>query len=162
MLNFFYIIINRGYKLVFGNNYMLHAPLFLKVDDTLFDAQCHFSAHCLSFLPSLRGKRILDIGCGNGMLARYILKTYDPSFIYGVDIVAHQIDIAKINIEKDQEGRILFAVDDAQLLSTVGNQQFDIVICIESALHYPDKNRFLSQVKRVLAPGRIFSYSGSP
>jgi ubiquinone/menaquinone biosynthesis C-methylase UbiE len=155
MLDLFYKIINRGYTLIFGNNYMLHAPLFLHNDETLLDAQRNFSDYCISFLPPLANKTILDVGCGNGMLALHIAAKYQPAFIYGVDIVHAQIGIAKRNAP-GRESRVRFEADNAQQLSSVPDNSFDVVICFESALHYPDKELFLSQVKRVLAPGGYF------
>ena len=202
MMNLFYILINRGYRLIFGGNYMLHAPLFLSSNDSLFNAQINFCDHCVSFLPPLQGKRVIDVGCGNGMMTRYILHRYKPAFIYGVDIVAAQIAMAKRDVgalieeiagssgqslpdnatgllirlenftglsskfadnmpgslqsDSQNNSSIKFSIDDGQQLATVQDNSFDIVICLESALHYFDKEKFLAQVKRVLKPGGYF------
>lgn len=156
MLNVFYGILNRGYRFIFGSRYMLHAPLFLKDDDKFFDAQCHFGDYCMSFLPSITGKKVLDIGCGNGMLTLHLLREFQPSYIYGIDNVPSQINIANRNIKASEDRHIGFAVDNAQQLNTVADNSFDVVICFESALHYPDKRIFISQIKRVLAPDGVF------
>lgn len=150
MLNTFYGIMNFGYRVVFGSRYMLHAPLFLYDDDTLYDAQQRFSEHCLSYLPPLKALRVLDIGCGNGMPAVHLLDSQQPRLVHGIDTVASEIRTAQDHGRNDP--RLVFTVDDAQQMNTVADQSVDVAICIESALHYPDKDRFLQQARRVLVP----------
>jgi ubiquinone/menaquinone biosynthesis C-methylase UbiE len=47
-------------------------------------------------------------------------------------------------------------VDDAQKMAKIPDNSIDILLCIESALHYPRKNSFLQQVARVLKPSGEF------
>jgi ubiquinone/menaquinone biosynthesis C-methylase UbiE len=152
MLNVFYSLLNFVYRLIFGRSYMLHAPMFEKGNETLFEAQCAFVDYCLRFLPDIAGKRMMDVGCGNGLQTLHILHAFQPSFISGVDVVNYQIDIARKSILGSQEN-IEFTVDDAQELASAGDNSFDVVICIESALHYKDKDKFLAAANRVLKPG---------
>lgn len=156
MLGIFYQTMRLAYQGVFGEQHMLHYPLYRDEGQSLMEGQQRFTDYCLSFVPQVRGKRVLEIGCGNGVQSMYIRGAYDPAYVYAVDINRMHIDMARR--EKAERGldSIDFAIDDSQTLSTVADESFDIVICTESAHHYPDKSAFLRQVKRVLRPdGRL-------
>ncbi len=55
-----------------------------------------------------------------------------------------------------ENSRISFKQDNAQELNTIPDHSVDVMICIESAFHYPDKNAFFKQIKRVLHPDGVF------
>jgi len=40
--------------------------------------------------------------------------------------------------------------------ATIAGHSIDVMICIESAFHYPDKNAFFQQIKRVLRTNGVF------
>jgi 2-polyprenyl-3-methyl-5-hydroxy-6-metoxy-1,4-benzoquinol methylase len=118
--------------------------------------QMYFTDHCLSRLPDLRGKQLLDVGCGNGVQTFYVNRTYQPTYVYGIDVSELHIRLA--NEEKQRSGaqQIDFALDDAQAMKTIADDSFDVAMCTESAHHYPQKELFLSSLKRVLRPGGYF------
>jgi SAM-dependent methyltransferase len=76
--------------------------------------------------------------------------------LYGVDMNPMHVSIARKEKARRTLDRIDFAVDNAQLLASIGDNSFDLAICIESSHHYPDKDAFLGQLKRVLRPGGQF------
>lgn len=156
MIGAFYHLMHLSYEKVFGRQHMLHYPLYQKGDQSLLQGQMNFTDHCLSRLPDLRDKRLLDIGCGNGVQTLYIHEKYDPQYVYGIDINDMHVRLAKTAVEQRNLKRIGFAVDNSQVLSSVDDNSFDLVLCTESAHHYPDKRAFLSQIKRVLRPGGQF------
>jgi ubiquinone/menaquinone biosynthesis C-methylase UbiE len=152
----FYHLMRIAYDKVYGRQHMLHYPLDNGSNQDLLQGQIHFTRHCLAGLPDLVGKRVLDVGCGNGVQTIYIHEAYRPEYILGVDINDMHIGLA--TAEKVRRGlrNIDFAVDNAQLLSSAGNNSFDVVICTESAHHYADKGAFFRQVARVLRPNGYF------
>jgi ubiquinone/menaquinone biosynthesis C-methylase UbiE len=72
----------------------------------------------------------------------------------GIDLNEENIAIA--NQYFACSGKLEFSTGNAQVLENVGDASMDLVICIESAFHYPDKASFLTQVYRVLKPGGSF------
>jgi SAM-dependent methyltransferase len=156
MLGVFYQAMHLAYQGVFGEQHMLHYPLYQERGQSLMEGQRHFTDYCLSFLPELRGKRVLEIGCGNGVQALYLYRAYEPGYVYAIDINRMHVEIATREKQKRGLTAVDFAVDDAQTLQTVPDGAFDAVLCTESAHHYPDKDAFLAQVKRVLRPGGQF------
>jgi len=153
----YYEVMNNALKKVNNDDFtMLHYPLFIKKSDTFLQAQENLTDHCISRLDSLENKTILEIGCGNGVQAKYILNKFNPKSITGIDLNHENIRIA--NQEKDRRGmkNVHFFVDDAQQLSKFKENSIDVIINIESAFHYPDKPLFLKQLFRVLKPGGHF------
>ena len=135
---------------------MLHYPLYMSDSDTFLQSQTNLTDFCISKLGDVKNKRILEIGCGNGVQSMYILRKYMPANITGVDLSSENIAIA--NRQKESMGieNARFLVDDAQNLKHIDNEGFDVVLNIESAFHYPDKPSFLKELYRVLKPGGQF------
>lgn len=156
MMSLFYSVMRFAYANVFGSQQMLHYPLHGEGDKTLLDGQVRFTEACLSRLGALEGRALLDVGCGNGVQALYIQRTHTPSRLHGVDLNAMHIGLAQEAAAQAAAPGLSFAVDDAQKLASVPDESVDAVLCTESAHHYPDKDAFLAQVKRVLRPGGRF------
>ena len=90
--------------------------------------------------------KLLDIGCGNGNLFKYIPdKKYE---LYGVDFAENMISEAKINCGK----KALFFTADAEKLPFDDNT-FDIITCNASFHHYIHPNVVLKEMHRVLKKG---------
>lgn len=54
--------------------------------------------------PYIKGKTVIDLGCGSGILIEKLLQ-YEPKKIIGVDIAKSAVKAAKNNIIKTKEGR---------------------------------------------------------
>ena len=152
----YYESMNMALKRLNNEHTMLHYPLFVKETDSFFQAQKNLTDYCISLLKPIRGKEILEIGCGNGIQALYINACHSPACITGIDLNQANIDIA--NGEKDGANaeNVRFFVDDAQKLTNIESGSIDVLLNIESAFHYPDKVSFLREIHRVLKPGGQF------
>ena len=110
---------------------------------------------------SLEGKQVLEVGCGRGGGASYIARRFRPRQMVGVDrnSTAVRFDQKHYATQKN----LRFMVADAHELPFEDNS-FDAVVNIESAQHYTDVDRFLSEVHRVLKPGGylLISYFEDP
>jgi len=135
---------------------MLHYPYHVRNDESFFDAQKNLTDYCMSLLPPVQGKDILEIGCGNGIQANYILKQYSPASLTAIDLNNSNIEIARLEAQKDGIANIKFHIDDAQKLATIETNSIDYIINIESAFHYPDKPSFFREIFRVLKPGGTY------
>lgn len=152
----YYSSMNQALRRLNEEYTMLHYPLYVKEGDSFLEAQANLTNYCMSLLPPVREKVLLEVGCGNGVQALYISKKYGPELIKGIDLNHGNIAIARNEAERKGMKGILFNVDDAHDLSTVETDSVDFVINIESAFHYPDKSSFFRQVYRVLKPGGSF------
>jgi SAM-dependent methyltransferase len=103
----------------------------------------------------LKGRRVLDIGCGRGGAVSAIEQFFEPKSVCGVDLSPAAIAFCRATHRRDG---MSFCVGDAERLS-FDDESFDVVINIESSQTYPDIQAFYRQVFRVLAPGGHFLYT---
>ncbi|KAA8963880.1 fatty-acid O-methyltransferase Mtf2 [Mycobacterium sp.] len=103
----------------------------------------------------LRGKRVLEVGCGHGGGASYLMRTLEPAAYTGLDLNPAGIAFCR---KRHDLADLDFVRGDAENLP-FPDQSFDAVINIESSLHYVRFPRFLAEVARVLRPGGHFLYA---
>lgn len=154
--NFYYKAMNFAFNKMYGRYNMLHYPLFKSKNDDLMQAQSNLTDYCVSKLPSLKNKRILDIGCGNGVQSIYLCNNYSPKHVIGVDINSDSISIAQDEKNNNNIDKVDFYVDNAQDLVNIEDNSIDVILNIESAFHYPDKESFINEISRVLKPKGYF------
>ena len=92
----------------------------------------------------LRPSIVLDLGCGNGNVLA-LLKEQIPAQYYGLDLAENMIMEAR----KRLGSAVSLAVGDAQALPYPANY-FDLIICNASFHHYPNPQKVLLEIKRVL------------
>lgn len=96
--------------------------------------------------------KLLDIGCGGGLIAESLPYYYPKGTIYGCDVSKTAIAYAK----KLGTGKVKYAHIKNKQLPYKGNV-FDVCICLDVLEHVPDVNYFLMEVKRVLKKnGKFF------
>jgi 2-polyprenyl-3-methyl-5-hydroxy-6-metoxy-1,4-benzoquinol methylase len=115
---------------------------------------------CKEFVPP--GARVLEVGCGVGINAKYIQRI--ASRVVGVDISDRNIEIAKEYAGSPRaEFRVLDILERADELDPLG--PFDVVVLPDVIEHVP-KNRYpglFAAIERLLSrPGRILLTYPSP
>ena len=95
------------------------------------------------------GKRVLDVGCGNGyVLSRYAREGADT---YGIDLTETAVGLSRRRFELSRlEGR--FVVGSAEDLP-FPSDAFDAVCSMGVLHHTPDTPRAVREIHRVLEPG---------
>jgi SAM-dependent methyltransferase len=111
--------------------------------------------HRVATQTDLAGKRVLEVGCGHGGGASYLMRTLRPVSYTGLD--RNRAGIAFCRKTHNLAG-VDFVHGDAERLP-FPDQSFDAVINIESSGAYPHFSRFLAEVARVLRPGGDFLYA---
>ena len=97
---------------------------------------------------------ILDIGCGTGDLAPFIIE--QETTYYGVDLSSKMIERAKSNYGVFlRNGRATFHVADCENLHFC-SKKFDMVIAIALIEYLPDPIKFMIEAQRVLKDGGYF------
>lgn len=110
----------------------------------------HVFQRLLEYAGDLQGKRVLDLGCGNGWSAAAYAKR--GAIVAGVDISAESVRMAKASLEKQTVGNHLsLQVMAAEQLGYV-SECFDYVFGV-ALLHHTDLSKSLPEVGRVLRPG---------
>jgi fatty-acid O-methyltransferase len=103
----------------------------------------------------LGGKRVLEVGCGHGGGASYLVRTFAPTSYTGLDLNADGIAFCK---QRHNLPGLEFVQGDAEDLP-FPDQSFDVVINVESSHCYLDFPHFLTEVGRLLRPGGHFLYA---
>jgi trans-aconitate methyltransferase len=86
-------------------------------------------------LTNAPGKRVLEIGCGDGTVAERIFRSH-PSYMMGIDISRKFITRAK---QREQKGKLEFVLGD---VSQPMDSRFDLIFG-RSILHHLDYRRTL-------------------
>ncbi len=101
------------------------------------------------------GDRILDIGCGTGIVSRYAYKSLGESgHITGVDVNGVMIKKA-IEICPPKDIPIEWMQGNVETLPFF-DAEFNVVLCQQGLQYFPDQSRALKEINRVLAfEGRL-------
>jgi ubiquinone/menaquinone biosynthesis C-methylase UbiE len=108
--------------------------------------------HYLVSIVKVSGKEMLEVGSGRGGGANYIKRYLKPEEITGLDIAYNAVKLAN---EKHSTKGLQFVQGNAEHLP-FANENFDVVINVESSHAYGSVPTFLKEVKRVLRPGGYF------
>jgi ubiquinone/menaquinone biosynthesis C-methylase UbiE len=119
------------------------------------DRFCIQLYHRTATQADLSGKRVLEVSCGHGGGASYLMRTLHPASYTGLDLNPAGIDFCR---ERHNLAGLDFVRGDAENLP-FDNESFDAVINIEASHGYPRFPRFLAEVARVLRPGGHFLYA---
>lgn len=100
------------------------------------------------------GERVLDIGCGNGLMVPFLLDR--GAFYVGVDIAENLTAIAEKRYEEAvQSGRARFLRGEATELPAA-DSGFDVALSFAVLHHLPSaplRRKFFAEIRRVLRPG---------
>ncbi|HWC44923.1 MAG TPA: class I SAM-dependent methyltransferase [Casimicrobiaceae bacterium] len=77
-------------------------------------------------LVSLDGKRVLDVGCGQGRLTSFAAAR--AASVYAFDPNGENIAAARTALTSEQRDRVRFAVHDAEALN-LARERFDVALC---------------------------------
>ncbi len=119
----------------------------------------------LRLLPDIKGKRLLDIGCGEGFFSRVFKEA--GAVVTGTDISPELIEKAKKAEERGRQGtepsranvrdsKINYVVHKSGDLRSIGNVSFDAAICVLALQNIQELDKTISEVSRVLKPGGHF------
>jgi 2-polyprenyl-6-hydroxyphenyl methylase/3-demethylubiquinone-9 3-methyltransferase len=99
----------------------------------------------------LKGLRVLDIGCGGGILSEAVARL--GANVHGVDVVEKNIGVARLHAQ--QSGlKIDYETASAEILAGRG-EQYDAVLNMEVVEHVAELPLFLDACMRLVKPGGI-------
>ncbi|MDE5780444.1 MAG: class I SAM-dependent methyltransferase [Lachnospiraceae bacterium] len=106
----------------------------------------------LEFLPFKADMKILDLGTGSGYLSFPIAKKYSNISIIGLDIVEKALEANRTKAREENIRNISFITYNGIDFPFADNE-FDMVISRYALHHFPDIQKSISEVSRVIKPG---------
>jgi 2-polyprenyl-6-hydroxyphenyl methylase/3-demethylubiquinone-9 3-methyltransferase len=99
---------------------------------------------------ALAGQRVLDVGCGGGLLAEALCRK--GATVTAVDRAPTMIEVAHLHAA--EAGLVIdYRVEDAAALLQDPAQRFDVVCCMEMLEHVPDPAAMLAVLAGLVKPG---------
>jgi sterol 24-C-methyltransferase len=149
----FYNLITDFYEYGWGQSFHF-SPMY--VGETFEAATTRYEHWFASQLGDVRGKKVLDVGCGIGGPMRKIAR-FAGCNIVGVNITAEHIQRATRYNQREGVKNCEFIRADFNKIPVPDNT-FDAIYDFEATLHSTDRLRTFTELYRVLKPGgRIVS-----
>src|SRR5688572_31271931 len=87
-------------------------------------------------LARLNGKRVLDVGCGGGILADSMARK--GADVLGIDLATKALKVAQLHALEAQTEGVQYREISAEALAAEQPGTFDAVTCMEMLEHVPD------------------------
>lgn len=110
----------------------------------------------LSLMPEVKGKRVLDAGCGSGVYSEWLIER--GAEIVAVDASPKMVELAKQRLGSSVDVR---QADLSQPLTFLQDSSFDVVLCPLVLEYIEDWHLPFAEVYRVLRPEGHFVFSVS-
>ena len=98
----------------------------------------------------LQGERVLDVGCGGGILAEGLALL--GADVTGIDLAAANLQVATAHAQ-ESELTITYRHIAVEALAEEAPAAFDVVTCLEMLEHVPDRASIVAACSRLLKPG---------
>ncbi|HEY8048089.1 MAG TPA: bifunctional 2-polyprenyl-6-hydroxyphenol methylase/3-demethylubiquinol 3-O-methyltransferase UbiG [Ramlibacter sp.] len=103
-----------------------------------------------SQLP-LVGKRVLDVGCGGGILSDAMARK--GAHVVGIDLADKPLRVAQIHALEARTPNVEYREVSAESLAAAEPESFDAVTCMEMLEHVPDPASVVRACSRLVKPG---------
>ena len=102
----------------------------------------------------LQGKKILDIGCGGGILSESMARR--GADVTGIDLGTENLKAATLHAQQSGlEETLRYQHIAVETLAAQMPAQFDVVTCMEMLEHVPDPSAIVQACYDLLAPGGV-------
>jgi 2-polyprenyl-6-hydroxyphenyl methylase/3-demethylubiquinone-9 3-methyltransferase len=106
---------------------------------------------------SLRGKRVLDVGCGGGILSDAMARR--GADVLGIDLSTKALRVASLHALEANTPSVRYREVSAESLAAESPSEFDVVTCMEMLEHVPDALSVVSACASLVRPGGWLFFS---
>ena len=101
-------------------------------------------------IAHLQGKRVIDIGCGGGILAEGMASK--GADVTGIDLGEKALSVARLHLHESGL-KIDYQHISAEAMAEAHPAAFDVVTCLEMLEHVPDPASIVLACARLVKPG---------
>ena len=98
----------------------------------------------------IQGKRVLDVGCGGGILAESL--SIKGAQVTGIDLSEKALKVAKLH-QLESGALVDYRLIAAEAMAEEQPDNFDVVTCMEMLEHVPDPASVMAACARMVKPG---------
>lgn len=102
-------------------------------------------------LAGLAGKRVIDIGCGGGILSDSMARK--GALVTGIDLSAKALRVAQLHALEAGTANVSYEEISAEAMSQEHPGEFDVVTCMEMLEHVPDPGSVVRACSALVKPG---------
>lgn len=102
-------------------------------------------------LAGLRGKRLLDVGCGGGILAEAMARRAEH--VVGIDLAQRPLGVARLHALEQGVTNVDYREISAEELAVSEPHAYDVVTCMEMLEHVPDPASIVRSCAELVRPG---------
>ncbi|MEO8298637.1 MAG: bifunctional 2-polyprenyl-6-hydroxyphenol methylase/3-demethylubiquinol 3-O-methyltransferase UbiG [Burkholderiales bacterium] len=99
----------------------------------------------------LEGRRIVDVGCGGGILAEAMARK--GADVLGIDLADRSLKVAQLHAMEGGVAHLAYRLVTAETLADEQPGQYDVVTCMEMLEHVPDPAAIVEACARLARPG---------
>ncbi len=109
----------------------------------------------IASIATLDDARVIDVGCGGGILAESIAKR--GARVKGIDLAQKPLRVAQLHQLESGVGNLDYEEIAAEAIARREPNSFDVVTCMEVLEHVPDPAQTVAACARLVRPnGHIF------
>ncbi|KXZ53877.1 hypothetical protein GPECTOR_6g795 [Gonium pectorale] len=99
----------------------------------------------------LTGLRVLDVGCGGGILSESLARL--GAQVHGIDVTRENVEAARLHAARDPQiaARVRYDVISAEDLAASGTASYDVVVASEVLEHVSKPHQLLAVLASLLA-----------
>lgn len=105
----------------------------------------------------LAGKKVLDVGCGGGILAESMARR--GADVLGIDMGEAPLAVAKIHAAEQGVTNINYQQTPVEALVPEMAGEFDVVTCMEMLEHVPDPSSIVAACQKLVKPNGLVVFS---
>ena len=99
----------------------------------------------------LQGKKVLDVGCGGGILADSMARR--GATVTGIDLATKALKVAQLHALEAQTPNVSYIEISAEGLAAQQAGQYDVVTCMEMLEHVPNPALVVQACSTLVKPG---------